>query len=326
VQARLVITACYSGGFAELGWPKLAADEKSISETASQIAAGFFATSFDRPAAGCTSEADQADLRDYATCFWAALGGKWPDGKQVVEKVDLNGDDRVSYSEAHVFALVHDTTLDTPLKTSDFALRQISRFGRVEETNSLTRGPSLLTRDPSYAELLAAATPTDKHLLEQLSARVSLNGQRRLSQARQGLRKLELELRDLAERRAEQSVKDAALRKEHWNKFLESFPTLAKLIDQQKRNVPEIRQFLEKHDAELKRSVSDEDKALLNSSFTKLRGLDAARLLKESHWAAYQRFLQTAESVILAHNLPLVVEDKSVITRFEALLKAENGP
>lgn len=315
VEVQLIVTACYGGGFAELGWPNQLSEKQ---EKKPHVITGFYATAADRPAAGCTSESESTEFRSYATCFWSALSDNWPDGEKVTQEIDLNSDGEISFSEAHAFAMVNDTTLDTPLKTSDYVLRQISRVGRLDESG-------VLRNDPYYAELHAAASKEDQQLLDQLSARLSLEGERRLSKARTELRLLESELRSLSEERDEVAAKVAQQRVELIQALNQRYPALAQLSDQPQAALSTVRKLLEKQ-------VEEDDEPLLelkakyNFTLTKLRKHDFDRLMKEALWARYQRFVQTAESVILAHNLPLVVEDKAVLQRFEALKNAENSP
>jgi hypothetical protein len=323
VEVRVLITACYSGGFAELGWPSDSA-KKETKPNASQLPiTGFFATSFDRPAAGCTAAAESLDVHDYATCFWSALGGKWPDGKRVEDDVDLNRDGDISLSEAHAVALVNDNTLDVPLKTSDFALRQISRFGRAEVAHSLTD-------DPYYDEVLAAAQPAELKLLDQLSARMSLTGQRRLSRARAELRRLNFDLTALAEERLGLSKKEMEMRTKMVASFKETYPELSPKVNDAELSPRKSQQFSLREEQKFLKwlnAVESEPNLVKAIEYQeRLAAIDAERLQLEVRWAGYQRFIQTAESVILAHNLPLVVEDKAVLERYESLKRAENSP
>jgi hypothetical protein len=320
VQVQLLITACYSGGFAELGWPGPAAKTVANFQQLQTPVAGIFATSFDRPAAGCTTAVETPEVRDYATCFWSALAGKWPDGQALKTNIDLNGDGGISFDEAHAFALVSDTTLDTPLTTSDFALRQIGRFGRVEET-------ALLTDDPYYDELRAAASPEARQLLDRLSTRQNLTGQRRLSHARTKLRRISFDLAALVTNRAALVTEESKFQTGLRSRIELALPELAPADGQTKLSPEKLRKFIAQHESKWMKLLADEPLwPQLVACQTKLAAIDAERLQLERRWAGYQRFVQTAESVILAHNLPSVVKDKTVLRRFEALRKAEQHP
>ena len=75
VSVVMVMVQCFSGGYADMiyegGDPA-----KGLSE---RDRCGFFATVSDRVAAGCTSDVDEENYREYSTYFWAALYGQTRD-------------------------------------------------------------------------------------------------------------------------------------------------------------------------------------------------------------------------------------------------------
>ena len=79
---------------------------------------GFFSTSFDRVASGCSPSEDESSYRDYASYFFAALQGVDRLGRKVLTKDhDNNGD--VSFLEAHAYALAEGHSIDVGILTSD---------------------------------------------------------------------------------------------------------------------------------------------------------------------------------------------------------------
>jgi len=319
VQVTLLSPACYAGGFAELGWPNRMAVENDQAGPLHLPVAGFFATSFDRPAAGCTSMADKANVRDYASCFWSALAGSWPDGTPVKELVVGNVAAETSFDQAHAFALLSDTTLDVPMKTSDYAVRQLSRFGRADE-------PRLISSDPAYRDLLAAASAADKVLLDRLSLRARLTHERKLSQARTELRRLTFDLKALSDERTQLKLADRAERLQLAAALHKRFPARALPMNEAAASPAGPRRFTEQEKSKIVVWLKAAPAwSKLVASQDRLAAIDQERLLLEVQWAGYQRFLQTAESVIFAHNLPLLVDDVSILQRFETLLKAERG-
>lgn len=115
----LVMSQCYSGGFANLIYEK--ADPKG--KVKDWDFCGFFSVSGDRPASGCTPEMDEIDYQDFTTHFFAALSGQSRDG-QAVTGADYDNDGRVSMLEAFAWANLHDDSIDIPTNTSDYYLRR----------------------------------------------------------------------------------------------------------------------------------------------------------------------------------------------------------
>src|SRR6185437_13068840 len=133
---------------------------------------GFFATTYDRQAAGCTADIAEDDYRDYSTYFLACLDGKTRSGK-AVDPPDFDGDGQVSLAEAHAYVLIHSDTIDLPLTTSDVLVRQFSK----------DRGPGLTSADMDYGRLLEHASPAQHAVLEGLSKILNLSGNARLLEA-----------------------------------------------------------------------------------------------------------------------------------------------
>ncbi|MDB5171766.1 MAG: hypothetical protein JWN51_539, partial [Phycisphaerales bacterium] len=167
-QVVLIMVQCHSGGFANV----IFKDGKPGPVLSPARRCGFFATTFDRNAAGCTPDTVEEDYKDYSTYFFAALGGKTRTGKRV-EGCDLDGDGRVSLAEAHAHVLLHSDTIDIPVMTSDEFLRQFSKVS----------GESLIAVEAPYNELLEHATPMQRIVLEGLSKELGLTTQGRATEA-----------------------------------------------------------------------------------------------------------------------------------------------
>lgn len=116
---RIVITACYSGGFAELAFA--AADPDQGEATTDRC--GFFATSWDRASAGCDPNPDRGAQEGYGIHFLHALRGETRDGSDAMETIDTNADGVVSLLEAHQRARLASSSLDVPITTSETFLR-----------------------------------------------------------------------------------------------------------------------------------------------------------------------------------------------------------
>lgn len=162
----LVMAQCYSGGFANLifkdGLPDHPVRDWDF--------AGFFSATGDREAAGCTPEVDEFDYQDFTTHFFAALSGITRDGTPL-KGADLDKDGQVSMLEAYAWANVHDDSVDVPLCTSDFYLRQTVR----------TTGDDWM-KTP-LAKIQPSAQPWQKSILQGLAKELGLEGEDSLFQA-----------------------------------------------------------------------------------------------------------------------------------------------
>jgi hypothetical protein len=158
----LVMVQCYSGAFANLlfqdGDPSKPPVEREI--------AGFFAAIKERMAAGCTPEVDEAEYRDFTSYFFAALSGRDRVGRPVTG-ADFNRDGRVTMDEAYCYTLVNDASIDVPVCTSDIFVRKVV----------LT--PDAKVFETPYSTVLSWTTPAQRAGLEQLSAKLKLNGENR---------------------------------------------------------------------------------------------------------------------------------------------------
>lgn len=110
--ARFVFTQCYAGAFARLA-PGPDGNR-----------CGFLAEAEDRQAEGCAAGVDAGDYRDYTTYFFAALTGRTRLGQPLPVNPDLDGDGRVSFYEAHLYALRAGESADLPRATSEVFLER----------------------------------------------------------------------------------------------------------------------------------------------------------------------------------------------------------
>ena len=145
VPVVMVMAQCYCGGFAntmfESGDP--------VNGLSDSLRVGFFAQRHDLPAAGCRPDIENDE--EYSSYFWGAFAGRSRTGKPI-EKVDSNSDGRVSFAEAHAYAVVASRTIDIPLKSSDVFLRHFSRIGGYDIENDFASnevGPSDSDSSPS---------------------------------------------------------------------------------------------------------------------------------------------------------------------------------
>jgi hypothetical protein len=305
VHVVLVMVQCYSGGFAELifggGSRRNAAIPRDL--------CGFFATTHDRPAAGCTPDIDEENYHEYSSYFWEAIRGRTRTDGPISRNPDLDGDGLVSFAEAHAYVLLESITVDIPVKTSDAYLRAYSK----------TNSRDLLAPDSPYGDLLAAASTTDRAVLEGLSAELGLSGSDRAAAA--NLKATEAlnakgrfgrERRNLSRRLngATGPIRDELLSRwpelnNRWN------PRVTELLTTEADAVVAL---IENHSSyrvyeRLRREIDE---------------LEARQLDQDRIWAKCQRLLHTLENVALAANLPKVAVPATV-KRYQRLVSSEAG-
>ena len=119
VPVICVMVQCYSGGFQNI----IFKDGDSKKGLTPNNICGFYATVYNRLAAGCTPEINEENYQEYSTWFWAALSGRNRLGFKIL-KPDYDGDGRTSFDEAHAYTLINLRSIDIPTKTSELLLRQ----------------------------------------------------------------------------------------------------------------------------------------------------------------------------------------------------------
>lgn len=298
----LVMVQCYSGAFANLlfegGAPEGALIERDF--------AGFFATVKERPAAGCTPELDEKEYHDFTSYFFAALTGRDRAGRPV-QRADYNGDGRVGMDEAFSYTLIHNTSIDVPVCTSDIFLR---RF--------VTTPDEEVFQTP-YSQAKAWATPSQRAALEALSSALQLTGEDRARAAYNRFHEGGGERQSGEDQVAAAMRAFARVRQEARRRLLARWPDLADLQSPAYATARrEALAFL------ADRRLDGSDKELLEAE----RALDVAmeenyrRKLTE---ARQLRFIRLFKSVVLAQRLRESSEE-TLKRRFQRLVEAESRP
>jgi hypothetical protein len=117
---------------------------------------GFFATTKDRVAAGCTPELNEANYRDFTSYFFAALSGRSRLGEKVAPP-DYNKDGKVGMDEAFCYSILTSPSIDVPVATSDVFLR---RF--------VTASDDVIVKT-SFDHIRSVASPAQRAALDGLS-------------------------------------------------------------------------------------------------------------------------------------------------------------
>lgn len=183
-SARVVITACFGGGFAELAF----ANADATAGAARHGACGLFATSAEHESNGCDANPDRQAQQGYALHLLHALRGQGRDG-QPVRGLDLDGDRRVGLLEAHTRARIASESIDLPSTTSERFLRSLTLEAPVG-------GESVVS---------PYATPEDDAVIAALVARVGLADEASVVAARAAL---EAQLDELAARIEDQMASE----------------------------------------------------------------------------------------------------------------------
>lgn len=162
----VVMVQCYSGSFGNL----LFEGGDPLGKLLERPFCGFFATTRERVAAGCTPEINEANYHDFTSYFFAALSGRDRTGKSV-NSADFDRNGVVGMNEAFYYALMTEPSIDVPVCTSDVFLR---RFVPVSDDD--------IANTP-YSEVLQSASLAQRAALEGLSKALGASGEDRLKTA-----------------------------------------------------------------------------------------------------------------------------------------------
>jgi hypothetical protein len=155
---RVVMTSCFSGGFAELAFER-ADEERGPSRV---LRCGLFAGPWDRQTSGCDANPDRRAHDSYGIHFLHALRKEDRAGKALpVEELDFDGDGVVGLLDAHTHARISAASFDVPTTTSERLLRKL--------TGGVERGSS-----PIDAKLL----PEEAALAKNLGSKLALTTER----------------------------------------------------------------------------------------------------------------------------------------------------
>ncbi len=180
---RVVVTSCYSGGFAELAF----AGANATRGASESDVCGLFATTADRESSGCDPNPDRRAQEGFALHFLNALAGRDARGQALdAAEVDFDGDGTITLYEAHARARIAGRSIDIPTTTSERWLRQSA----LENARQGTGAPPPNASPVELAVIRGLADDLDlpdaesaaRHLVE-LEARVEAR-EARLAEAR----------------------------------------------------------------------------------------------------------------------------------------------
>jgi hypothetical protein len=334
VPVVLVMVQCYAGGFAHSIFQQADAD-LGLSLHAR---CGFFAQVHDRGAAGCTPDANEADYEEYSSYFWGALRGKTRAGEPITS-ADYNDDGRVSFAEAHAYAVIESDTIDVPVRTSDALLRKFSRlrkrspvkdedtgsnpFGRFLSafgSDSAKGGPSeLMELKGPLAKLTEVARPDQRAILQRLPSKLGLGDNPKFEDIEQKLSQVENKV----------SVANA--------KLATAMSTQSTTLERVQEEVREIWPELHADNSPMAMSLvserADEFVTTVSAlpaykSFAaakeRVKEFSDERLKLAREEARLQRLVHTCKTVALAANLPRVASAE-IAARYVQLVAMEEG-
>ena len=304
VPVILVMVQCYAGGFGHVlfheGNPEKGDLDRSI--------CGFFATTHDRPAAGCTADSE-GDFTEYSGAFWAALSGITRSG-QPARPADYDNDGRVSLAEAHAFAILATESLDIPIKTSDTWLRVHSSF-------SDTDTDGLLTDNPPFELLVERADRPEQIVLTTLEAELDLPADAKVAAARRQANQIQGQRQGLAKEDRQLKQRQSRLRRKIVTALKQEWPELANPW-----NPTSIQLVAQQADTLVHTIESHSNHAPLEKVRQRRKEIAQRRFDLEKKYAQYRRFVQVCESVALAVNLQ-VRGNSDTLQRYRRLTDAE---
>ncbi|MEX1367788.1 MAG: hypothetical protein AB1Z98_31960, partial [Nannocystaceae bacterium] len=158
---RLVVTTCFSGGFAELVFRGA---DPELGPSVGQRC-GLFAAPWDLEASGCDPNPDRAAQEGYGLHLLNALRGRDRDGTPLpLETLDLDGDRHISLLEAHSRVRIATRSADVPTTTAERWLRHAAPEHGAEAEVSLPEEDAVIN---ALAEQLGVVGREPTAYLEQ---------------------------------------------------------------------------------------------------------------------------------------------------------------
>ncbi len=312
-----VMVQCYSGGFAQVMF-KDGSHKKGLSE---KPRAGFFATTHNRVAAGCTPDVRESDYREYSTQFWEALCGSTRTGKKI-QKPDYDGDGQTSMSEAHAYVIIRSDTIDLPVKTSEIWLRTVFSPGYGEKKPAEKKDVSSklskfaekilgkqgwlgnILKNPSESkisleELMNMAEPEERAILRELSRSLDLNGTNAFPELKQKMAELKEAKDEAAKKRKDSLTETNKIKESIKSRIKKHFPELNNPFH------PIVGRILKgpEREAFLKLLHQNQEWNKFQQKQRKTDGLESQRFILEKEEVKAIRLNRTMENILLANQL-----------------------
>lgn len=254
---RMVVTSCFSGGFAEIAFAH--ADEHAGPSPG--IRCGLFAGTWDRETSGCDANPDRKAQESYGVHFIQALAGHDRSGHPLPpEDVDFDHDGKVGLLDAHTRARIAAASMDLPTTTSERWLRAVEH---------------------GAAPIDAKLSPEDAAVVAALGASLALSNEDAVERrARELDRRIDDLNRALDDADAELTAKESALTArllERWPSLNDAFhPDFAETF---RRNRDAIRVVLEQSEEAKARDIARDKADGIDEQIADLE-VDEARVLR----------------------------------------------
>ena len=303
--AVCVMVQCYSGGFQNIifkeGDPK-----KGIADNPP---CGFFSTVYNRVAAGCTPNINEADYQEYSTWFWAGIHGYSRLGEPI-EKPDYDGDGKVSFDEAHNFTLMNLDSIDIPTKTSEQILRNFT---------PKTSKPLSISKTSTVAEFIKHADPGQKKVIAFLSEKTGFKQTdsltaivKKITDTANEMKKVKAEYdkekKDLTKLRSRAGKNVRRLYPELGNPF---HAACRKVLDEEKES---MKAALDK----------DKDFQAYKAKYITLKKIQGKSKSLEMEWVMMQRLVRTVQNVLYEPYF-LNGAKPDVISKYKKIRELEKG-
>ncbi|MCR9296638.1 MAG: hypothetical protein NXI32_28335 [bacterium] len=351
VPVIMVMAQCYCGGFAHTIFD----NSRQSDGISPHNRVGFFAQQHDLAAAGCRP--DIRNDEEYSSYFWGAIAGRTRSGKPV-ERIDLDADGKVSFVEAHTYAVLASQTIDIPLRTSETLLRTYSRIGNYDygpppgsgqqhEFYAASTTAKAASEDSTAADQRVQDSGQEQYavrkpaMLAEISgslADMAARGSRDQSAIVHGLaRQLDLDMSSDATTvlgQLAEEIKDASgsssyrrgsrgrrsMRSNILKQIAEEFPELA-----DRENWKEAESLRpENQQATYERLIAMEAFERYQEALDARQQADQQRRTREMRKVKLQRLTNTLEAIVLAENLALLAPP-DIVQRYETILELENS-
>lgn len=120
-DVRIVMTTCFSGGFAEAAFD---GDALVVGDSPAGEVCGLFASTWDREAGGCDPNPERGQHDGYGVHFLNALAGRDREG-DAVPPTSPSGGKTTTLLDAHTSARLRSGSIDVPTTTSEWHLRNV---------------------------------------------------------------------------------------------------------------------------------------------------------------------------------------------------------
>ncbi len=137
-HTQVLMVQCFSGGFTKMNFE----GGETTNKLSSHNRCGFFSQLPDRLAAGCTPDLEKRE--EYSRYFMEAYNGMTEKAEAI--SADYNKDGVVGANEAHAYVVKNEKSIDVPITTSSWFLRQKEiKIHHNLEKATLKRVLSLMT-------------------------------------------------------------------------------------------------------------------------------------------------------------------------------------